>query len=106
MLKKVFLFISLLVISGCSFFLQNKVPEIDKTPKLNIQEPVLENLEPVEFIVTKQPDGTILFGLSSQNYKSLSINIKKIQTHIYLQKKVIDAYKKYYREDENGTEKN
>ena len=99
MLKKVTLFISVLTISGCSLFLQNNVSEIDKTPKLNIQEPVLENLEPVEFIVTKQPDGTILFGLSSTNYKSLSINIKRIQTHIYLQKKVIDSYKKYYKED-------
>lgn len=114
--NKLIICLLLLTLTGCSLFRQE--PVILETPKLNLSEPVLATLEPVDFIIiTKENSGQIfkeleqkkavpvLFGLTGQNYKSLSKNIDNIKNYIAIQKTIIKEYKKYY-EEENASKEN
>lgn len=101
-----------IIILGCS----TKQIEIKSEPvqrtKLNLQQPMPISLDKVEFtIITednqkqvfselqKQNKDKVLYGLSEEDYKNLSLNISKIKGYIIEQKSIINSYKDYYEED-------
>ena len=103
------LLISSLLFTGCGIteLFVKTVPE-QKTP-LNLKEPNYVKMRDVKwFIITpenadevfkelqnKKYD-VVLYGLTDDGYKSLSINMAELRKYIIEQKEIIKSYKKYY----------
>ena len=110
--------VPLLVLSltGCGFSFGVKKPpvveikkvEVERT-KLNLEDPrppklksikwmivTRENAESVFSKLEEQKKDVVLFGLSDDDYESLSINMFTIRSHFEKQKDVTKKYREYY----------
>jgi hypothetical protein len=113
-----YIIVPLLVLSltGCGFSFGVKKPpvvevkkvEIERT-KLNLEDPSPTKLKPLTWMVVtrenvesvfskleEQKKDVVLFGLSDNDYESLSINMFTIRSHIEKQKDVTKKYREYY----------
>lgn len=110
------LLISLILIlsSGCSQKdISVKTEEVQKQ-KLNLQNPIVLTQEQFKwYVITPenssevwdrmQEDGVdlVLFGLTDTGYEKLSNNISKTTRFIFLQREILEQYKKYYEGEVN-----
>lgn len=107
------LLLSSIVISGCSTKHEVITRPIDK-PALDISDPDALTLKRFKFIVITPENASevfeslealgeepVLFAVTGDGYKSLSINMKEIQNYILLQKKIIILYRDYYEGENN-----
>tara|TARA_B110000503_G_scaffold143531_1_gene245608 strand:+ start:3311 stop:3700 length:390 start_codon:yes stop_codon:yes gene_type:complete len=118
-MKNVLISLTLLSsISGCasfsSFFsdpvkpIQVKTVAVEKT-KLNIPNPTPLKLKPTKWVVITvdnaqevfaklKKDGVdvVLFGITDDGYKELSMNFSEIRNYISTQHNIIAKYKEYY----------
>jgi hypothetical protein len=100
---------------GCSLFDQKVKIETQETqqPRLNLKAPDPVKLNKINWVVIS-PDNVdevfsdmkekkydvVLFGLSDDDYKNLSMNVIKIRKFIIEQKKILTLYKMYYEPEE------
>ena len=108
-MKKYMLIFVILFSTSCSFSSRRIETNFDR-PNLDLPKIEKLNLDDVKMeVLTKdeveQYDSEVLFVISDNDYKKLSLNMQKILSHIRIQNKVIQLYKDYY-EAENGKEKN
>jgi hypothetical protein len=91
---------------GCS---SNKTTFKVEKPKLNLPFPNQLELDNIKFIVVTKDNfdqviqkaiqngqEPVLISLSPNDYKNLSLNIKKIENYLREQRKIIILYKNYY----------
>jgi len=114
--KRISLFILCIVMmssASCSLFKPKKEIIIKKVeiskPALNIDYPEAVKLSDVHFFVVtpenqkaifdemkKRNYSLVLFGLTDDDYKSMSINFLKIRNYVSEQHEIIKKYKLYY----------
>jgi len=111
-LKPMFIASICLIMSSCSLFSTKqhiiKTEAVQKLP-LNIQEPAPIELSKVKFYVITPENQTevfdlmqqrgfslVLFGLTDDGYKSMSVNLIKIRNYVKEQQQIIKQYKIYY----------
>ena len=105
---KILLAAILLLNSGCGLRKPCPEPSPAKLP-LAIAKAKPVDLKPVTFhVVTRENanevfdsvkasgEKEVLFTLTTDNYRNLSVNIEEIKNYILFQQGIIDAYKKYY----------
>lgn len=98
----------LTLLCGCST--TKTMIDVERVP-LNLSDPPAMKLNKVEFIVIHKDNSEkvfsdleksgiepVIFGLTGDGYKSLSINVRDIKDYIILQKKIIQLYRNYYEE--------
>lgn len=120
--KNVLLLCLITILSGCAsfnlpFFSKKKVEAVVvetkavERQKLDLKIPNPVSLKDIEWFIvhsdnveeiwkrleTKEKD-IVLFGLSDDSYKDLSINLAKLRNLINTQRIVILQYKKYYEQ--------
>lgn len=118
MIKKLILLLFLaLLLNGCSLFkrkVEIKTSYVEK-PELTISDPKPLDLEEniAWVVITKdnqenvfkkmQEEGKdpVLFALSDEQYKTISLNLQRVINYIQLQKDIIAAYRSYYKPSEN-----
>jgi hypothetical protein len=59
-----------------------------------------ENIEDVFKRLEEQKTDVVLFGITDDGYKSLSLNLAQIRQLLLQQQAIITAYKEYYKETE------
>ena len=87
---------------------------VEKT-HLDIEEPAPLDAKPIEWIIITrenadevfsqlEADGryVVLFGLTSDDYRDLSLTIADLRTILATQKQIIVKYKEYYETTEDG----
>ena len=87
---------------------------VEKT-HLDIEEPAPLDAKPIEWIIITrenadevfsqlEADGrhVVLFGLTSDDYRDLSLTIADVRTILATQKQIIVKYKEYYESKENA----
>ncbi len=102
MLKKL---LPILLLSACTATKPIKM----ESPKLDVLPPKPIKLENVRIIIVNKDNAEtifqmleednippVLFALTGNDYKNLSINLQKIQNYMKEQKKTLELYKKYY----------
>lgn len=89
-----------------------KTTAVQKT-QLNLPDPEPITIDALEwFVITPENSGTVwdevqknydsvLFGLTDDGYKNLSLNFAKLRKYIIEQREIINAYKSYYEPKEN-----
>jgi hypothetical protein len=107
------LLLSLILLSACSSsvtsggVLYNKPPLSIKDPSPIIMSPVnfkvihKDNSEKIFSELESKKQEPVLFGLTGSDYKSLSINMQELKSHILLQREIIRKYKEYYEGTKN-----
>lgn len=77
------------------------LPKVDKFAPDDVDWWIISEETAEERFVEMQEAGydPVVFGLTDEGYKSLSINQKKIMTLIQQQQAVIDAYEEYYKKE-------
>lgn len=83
------------------------LPKVDKISPDAVNWYILSDKTAEDRFLEIQEQGydPVIFGVTDEGYKNLSINQKKIMNLIQQQQAVIDAYKKYY-ESEGITDDN
>jgi len=78
------------------------VPNVDKIAPDSVNWYIIseETAEDRFMELKEQGYDPVVFGLTDEGYKNLSINQKKIMNLIKQQRAVIDAYKAYYEDEE------
>ena len=79
------------------------LPKVDKISPDSVNWYIISDKTAEERFLEIQEQGydPVIFGVTDEGYKNLSINQKKIMTLIQQQQAVIDAYKKYYQYEES-----
>lgn len=113
---------SVLAITGCSAIEQQEEPCPSKVvyvehPHLNVPDPEPLDLQEVQFaIITKRNADAkfsemeskridpVVWALTDENYKALSINVEKLQAYILQQADIIEAYRQYYEGKFDGVD--
>ena len=98
-------------LSACSKTIDTYKTEVPRT-SLNLEEPAPVRLNPIEWIIItpenqqaifdslKSNGGdAVLFGLTDNDYKRLSLNWSQVRAFIVKQKNIIGTYKEYYEND-------
>lgn len=121
---KLLLLTSVILLSGCSIFrepvkqIETVKVEVEK-PRLSLPNPQPLDLRDVEWVVVtrenaeqvfaeleKKGEPIAIFGLTTQGYEALSLNIADIKTYLGTQKEILLQYREYYepkKEEENDT---
>ena len=99
------------VLSGCSSVKELIVtkPEIVERPAINIELPRPVQSYPLEFIIITKDNAetkfkeleasgsdVVVFALTDDGYKALSLSVAELRRYIQQQNAVIKAYKDYY----------
>jgi len=114
---------SLLVVAltGCSLFPKVQQIETVKTaiekPKLNLSDPDALNLSEVKWIVVTRDNAEqifaeleksgkpiALFGMTTDTYEALTLNMNDIKAYLVTQKQILIKYREYYEGETDGTE--
>lgn len=114
---------SLLVVAltGCSLFPKVQQIETVKTaiekPKLNLSDPDALKLEEVKWIVVTRDNAEqifaeleksgkpiALFGMTTDSYEALALNMNDIKAYLVTQKQILIKYREYYEGETDGTE--
>jgi len=83
------------------------LPPIDKLRPGDVDWWIISDKTAEERFVEMQEAGydPVVFGLTDEGYKNLSLNVKNIMKLIEQQQAVIDAYEAYYeQESKDGTD--
>lgn len=104
-------FLSLFLILGCSNTLDVKTSEQEKI-KLELSAPDPISMKKVNwYVITKENSDSVfqnlknknkdlvLFGLTDDNYKNLSLNMAELKKYIIEQKVIIKGYVEYYESE-------
>lgn len=96
-----------LLLSSCSTLDVTTTP-IEKLP-LNISDPAPIQLEQITFLVLtkenaeatletmeKAGKSPVIFGLTPDDYRALSVNVDSIKNYLILQKEILLKYREYY----------
>lgn len=99
-------------LSGCLFHKEpttiTTIPKpkikIENTPPLKMSSVVWvvvtpENQNTVFADINKKKQDLVLFGLTDDGYKNLSLNMSEIRKYIIQQNEILSVYRKYYEED-------
>lgn len=107
--------IIILIISGCATGVKQvdlNISEIEKpdlilpsADELNLRDIewhiiTSDNQEEVFNEIVEVGNLPVLFGITGDDYKDLSLNISDIRTYIRQQQYIIEAYKRYYQESD------
>ena len=114
---------SLLVVAltGCSLFPKVQQIETVKTaiekPKLNLSDPDALKLKEVKWIVVTRENAEqifaeleksgkpiALFGMTTDSYEALALNMNDIKAYLVTQKQILIKYREYYEGETDGTE--
>lgn len=114
---------SLLVVAltGCSLFPKVQQIETVKTaiekPKLNLSDPDALKLKEVKWIVVTRDNAEqifaeleksgkpiALFGMTTDSYEALALNMNDIKAYLVTQKQILIKYREYYEGETDGTE--
>lgn len=103
---------SSLVLAGCSGFDVKEIfvsTEPVEKPALDLSDPSPIRTKPVKWIVITPENyeevfsdmkennyDLVLFGLTDDGYKNLSLNFAEMRKYIVEQKQILKAYKQYY----------
>ena len=123
MILKILLLSSVVLLSGCTLFrepvkqIETVKVEVEK-PRLNLPNPQPLDLRDVEWVIMtrenaeevfaeleKRGEPIAIFGLTSQGYEALSLNIADIKVYLGTQKELLVQYRDYYeqkKEEKNG----
>lgn len=123
MILKILLLSSVVLLSGCTLFrepvkqIETVKVEVEK-PRLNLPNPQPLDLRDVEWVIVtrenaeevfaeleKRGEPIAIFGLTSQGYEALSLNIADIKVYLGTQKELLVQYRDYYeqkKEEKNG----
>lgn len=106
----------ILLLASCA--VMSTKPPIDTKPPLSLPDPQPLKLRAVEFIVIHKDNAEktfsdletsgqepVLFALSGNDYKNLSVNTSHIKSYLKNQRKIIRLYRKYYEEQKNDKRK-
>ena len=90
-----------------------------QAPKLKLPDPRPLVMKSVDFVIItkdnaietlerleKNGQGAVIFGLSGQDYKAMSVNISDITNFIILQNEIIKQYKLFYERSDDNKEEN
>ena len=90
--------------------------EVKREP-LNLQNPATPEMEELKFIIIhsenaeevfakmqEQGKDPVLFGLSDDDYETLSKNFAQIRAYMIQQQLIIDKYREYYEGDDTNTD--
>ena len=83
------------------------LPQVDKFAPGDVDWWIISDETAEERFVEMQEAGydPVIFGLTDEGYKNLSLNVKNIMKLIQQQQAVIDAYEEYYKkESKDGTD--
>ena len=83
------------------------LPQVDRFRPGDVDWWIISDETAEERFVEMQEAGydPVVFGLTDEGYKNLSINVKNIMKLIEQQQAVIDAYEEYYKEEpKDGTD--
>lgn len=112
------LILTTFLISGCSTVKELQVfsTEVKREP-LNLQNPATPEMEELKFIIihsenaeevfakmAEQGKDPVLFGLSDDDYETLSKNFAQIRAYMIQQQLIIDKYRDYYEGDSTTTD--
>ena len=122
-LIQITILLSLTSLTGCMSFgglfdkektVNVQTEAVDKT-HLDIEEPAPLDSKPIAWIIITrenaeevfsqlEADGrhVVLFGLTSDDYRDLSLTIADVRTILATQKQIIVKYKEYYESKENA----
>jgi len=77
------------------------LPKVDKISPDSVNWYIISDKTAEERFLEIQEQGydPVIFGVTDEGYKNLSINQKKIMTLIQQQQAVIDAYEAYYQNE-------
>ena len=92
--------------------------EVERAP-LNLPNPETPAMEELKFIIihsenaeqvfakmAEQGKDPVLFGLSDDDYETLSKNFAQIRAYMIKQQQIIDAYREYYEPVEETSPQN
>ena len=92
--------------------------EVKREP-LNLQNPATPEMEELKFIIIhsenaeevfakmqEQGKDPVLFGLSDDDYETLSKNFAQIRAYMIQQQLIIDKYREYYEPKDEPTDAN
>ena len=120
MKKFIFTGLAIFTLVGCSNVKEMLTikPVIVEKPPLVVQSPRPVKSEVVEFIVItkdnmeekfkelgKTEKDIVVFGLTNQSYKALSLSVADLRRYIIQQNAVIKAYKEYYEPEKKDEKK-
>ena len=90
--------------------------EVKREP-LNLQNPATPQMEELKFIIIhsenaeqvftkmkEQGKDPVLFGLSDDDYETLSKNFAQIRAYMIQQQLIIDKYREYYEPEETTSQ--
>lgn len=107
-------------LTSCSTIKELEVftTEVKREP-LNLQNPATPKMEELKFIIihsenaeevfakmAEQGKDPVLFGLSDDDYETLSKNFAQIRAYMIQQQLIIDKYREYYEPVEETTPQN
>ena len=77
------------------------LPQVDKFAPGDVDWWIISDETAEERFVEMQEAGydPVIFGLTDEGYKNLSLNVKNIMKLIQQQQAVIDAYEEYYKKE-------